>query len=333
MQRVRIGVVGLGRFGEVHCEALAAIPEFELCALCTRNETRLQAMAGRFGTPHTFTDYRAMFASGLIDAVSIVTMWNDHAEPAIAALDAGLHCFIEKPMASTNADCEAIIAARNRSGRFAMVGQICRFNPRFAAARREIEAGAIGRIVSIYARRNIPATVSETVLTKIGPIAGDGVHDTDLMLWYTGDRIHSAYAQTLSVRDLPNPDLGWTMYRFAGGAIGVLENVWCLPQGTPYRIDERMEIVGTEGVITIQESGPSLSVCGKEGWRAPDTTYWPMDGTARGGALREELTYFARSIIGNRAPAITTLEESAEAVRACLAAEESAREGRVVEVR
>jgi UDP-N-acetylglucosamine 3-dehydrogenase len=333
MQRVRIGVVGLGRFGEVHCEALAAIPEVELCALCTRNEARLRGFAERFRTPIAFTDYREMFAAGGLDAVAITTMWNQHAEPAIAALDAGLHVFLEKPMASTMADCEAIIAARNRSGKFAMVGQICRFNPRYAAARREIEAGTVGRIVSLYARRNIPAAVSATVLPKIGPIAGDGVHDTDLMLWFTRDRIRSAYAQTLSVRDLPNPDLGWTMYRFESGAIGVLENVWFLPSGTPYRIDERMEIIGTEGVITIQESGPSLSVSGKDGWRAPDTTYWPVTGESeRGGALREELRYFARCILDSRAPSVTTLEESAEAVRACLAAEQSAREGRPIEI-
>ena len=93
-----------------------------------------------------------------------------------------------------------------------MVGHICRFNPRFAAAKREIAVGAIGEIVSLYARRNIPASVSRTVLTKIGPIAGDAVHDTDLMLWFTGSRITTAYAQTHSVRGLPNPDLAWTTH-------------------------------------------------------------------------------------------------------------------------
>jgi UDP-N-acetylglucosamine 3-dehydrogenase len=331
--RVRIGVVGLGRFGEVHCEALAGIPEVDLAALCTRNEVRLRSLAARFGVRHTFTSYDELYASGTVDAVSIVTMWKQHAGPAIAAFDAGLHVFIEKPLASTADECDAIAGARNRSGRFAMVGHICRFNPRFAAARREIDAGAIGRIVSLYARRNIPAAVSAQVLPKIGPIAGDGVHDTDLMLWFTGSPIRTAFAQTLSVRGLANPDLAWTMYRFESGAIGVLENVWFLPEGTPYRIDERMEIVGTEGVITIQESGPPLSLSGKDGWRAPDTTYWPVTGEARrGGALRDELAYFARCILDSRAPGIGTIEESAAAIRACLAAERSAVENRPVDL-
>ncbi|MEZ5401675.1 MAG: Gfo/Idh/MocA family oxidoreductase [Bryobacteraceae bacterium] len=332
MDRVRIGVIGLGRFGEMHCQALAGIPEVEIAGLCTRDPDRLAAFSARYPAARAFHNYRDLLASGACDAVSIVTMWRQHAEVAIAALDAGLHVFVEKPMASTNEGCAAMIAARNRSGKFGMVGQICRFNPRYAAARREI--AAVGRIVSLYARRNIPAAVSAQVLPKIGPIAGDAVHDTDLMLWFTGKRIVSAFAQTHSVRGLANPDLAWTLYRFEDGAIGVIENIWFLPEGTPYRIDERMEIVGTEGVITIQESGPGISVSGKDGWRAPDTTYWPLvGGGLRGGALRDELAYFARCVLDGRAPAVTTFEESAGAVRACLAAEESARENRPIEIR
>src|SRR5206468_9999941 len=123
--------------------------------------------------------------------------------------------------------------------------------------------------VSLYARRNIPAAVSRTVLTKIGPIAGDAVHDTDLMLWFTGSPIETAYAQTLSVRGLPNPDLAWTTYRFASGAIGVCENVWMLPENTPHRIDQRKEIIATTGSLSIQENSANFAVCDQNGWRAP----------------------------------------------------------------
>ncbi len=330
MTRVKVGVIGLGRFGEMHCDALASLPEVELAALCTRTESRLRELAIRYGVARTFTNYAEMLASPSLDAVSVVTMWDQHAAPAVAALRAGKHVFIEKPMASTVAECEEIIEAARVSGRFCMVGHICRFNPRYATAKREIESGTLGTIVSIYARRNIPAAVSETVLPKIGPIVGDGVHDTDLMLWFTGARVESVYAQTLSVRGLRNPDLGWTMYRFEGGAIGVCENVWFLPRNTPYRIDERMEIVGTEGAMHIQDGSPNFSVYGKDGWRTPDTTYWPLLHGRRAGALREELGYFARCILDGRRPSVITLEESMGAVQACLAAEESAVTGQVV---
>jgi UDP-N-acetylglucosamine 3-dehydrogenase len=332
MQTVKWGVIGLGWFGEWHADVISSLPGAELYALCTRTESRLAELAGKFSVEHTYTNYHDLLADPEVDAVSVVTMWDQHTEPTLAALAAGKHVFLEKPMASTVADCEAIVRAAHASDKFFMVGHICRFNPRYAVAKEEIATGKIGKIVSMYARRNIPAAIGAAVLPKIGPIIGDGVHDTDLMLWFSGAKVTSAYAQTVDVRHLKYPDLGWTMYRFDSGAIGVLEDVWFLPEGTPYAIDERMEIIGTEGSIQIQETGPNLAVQDSGGWHYPDTTYWPMLRGARRGALRDELDYFAQCIFNEQPPTIITPEESLEAARACLAAEESAATGRVVEL-
>jgi UDP-N-acetylglucosamine 3-dehydrogenase len=330
MSRVRFGVIGLGWFGEKHCEALTGIPTVELYALCTRREDRLRELAQRFGVKHAYTDYHQLLANPDIEAVSVVTMWDQHTGPALAALQAGKHVFLEKPMASTRTDCAAIVQAARAAGSYFMVGHICRFNPRYATAKTAIAEGKIGKIVSMYARRNIPGWVTADILNKIGPIAGDGVHDTDLMLWYSGAQIVSAYAQAVNIRGRKYPDLGWTMYRLDSGAIGVLEDVWCLPDRTPFQIDERMEIIGTEGSIHIQETHPNFSICDRDGWHSPDTTYWPELQGRRAGALREELMYFADCIREGRRPSIITPEESMAAVVACLAAEESAATGKVV---
>jgi UDP-N-acetylglucosamine 3-dehydrogenase len=332
MQTIKYGVIGLGWFGEKHCEALAAIPGVELYAVCTRTPSRLEEVAGRFNVPRSFSDYQPMLADPELQAVSVVTMWDQHTAPTLAALAAGKHVFLEKPMAATVEDCQRIVtAAETAPGKF-MVGHICRFNPRYAAAKAEIDSGRIGKIVSMYARRNLPRWVTAEVLDKIGPIIGDGVHDTDLMLWFSGDQIVTAYAQTVRVRDKKYPDIGWTMYRFASGATGVLEDVWCMPEKTAFQIDERMEIVGTEGSIHIQETHANLSICDADGWRSPDTTYWPQLHGRRVGALRDELAYFVDCVRNDEVPTIITPRESLEAVRACLAAEESAAQGRIVEV-
>lgn len=330
MKKIKYGVIGLGWFGEKHCEVLSALPNVELHSLCTRNPARLAEVGKTFGVTHQFTDYEKMLADPDLEAVSVVTMWDQHKKPAVAALLAGKHVFLEKPMASTVEDCDVIVTAAKKAKGAFMVGHICRFNPRYAAAKQAIEEGKIGKIVSLYARRNLPAFVGAQVLPKIGPIIGDGVHDTDLMLWYTGAKIVSAYAQTVSIRKLPNPDLGWTMYRFDSGAIGVLEDNWCLPDTTPFQIDERMEINGTEGSIAIHDTHPNFSICDKTGWHSPDTTYWPLIHGVRAGALREELAYFAGCVAEGRRPDVITPEESREAVRACLAAEKSATSGIVV---
>jgi predicted dehydrogenase len=328
--KVRYGVIGLGWFGEKHCEALAGLPNVELFALCTRREPRLREVAQRFGVRHIYTNYLDLLANADVDAVSVVTMWDQHAAPTLAALAVDKHVFLEKPMASTLEDCDAIVAAAKKSRGFLMVGHICRFNPRYAAAQQAIAEGHIGKIVSMYARRNIPAWVTSDLLDKIGPIIGDGVHDTDLMLWYSQAKVVSGYAQTVSMRGMKYPDLGWTMYRFDSGAVGVLENVWCLPDRTAFQIDERMEVIGTEGSIHVHETHPNFSICDKHGWHSPDTTYWPSLHGLRAGALREELAYFVGCVQEGRRPSVITPEESRAAVAACLAAERSAATGSVV---
>ncbi len=332
MDKVKYGVIGLGWFGGKHAEVLSQIPNVELYALCTRTESRLEELAREFGVKKTFTDYREMLADPELEAVSITTMWDQHAAPTIAALEAGKHVFCEKPMASTREDCEKIVkAARAAQGKF-MVGHIVRFNPRYAMAKRVVAEGKVGRIVSMFARRNIPAWVTEEILQKIGPIVGDGVHDMDIMLWCSGLIPKKVYARTVSVRGKKYPDLGWSMFTMDNGAVAVLENVWFLPDKTAMQIDERMEIIGTEGSVHVQEVAPSLAVCDQEKWSYPDTTYWPTIHGRCAGALREELRYFVDCIQMDVTPDIITPEESMATVIACLAAEESAATGKEVDI-
>lgn len=332
MTKVKYGVIGLGWFGEYHADAIASLPDAELHAFCTRTQSRLDELAGKFKVEHAYTDYHDLLADDQIDAVTIATMWDQHTEPTLAALAAGKHVFLEKPMASTVEDCQKICeAARNSKGKL-MIGHICRFNPRYASAKREIDAGAIGKIVALAARRNIPAAWTPEILNKIGPIIGDSVHCTDLMLWFTSARVVSAYAQTVDVRGLKHPDIAQTMYRFDSGATATLEAVWCMPDGSPFDIDERMEIIGTDGVIHIQDTYPNFSVSTKDGWRSPDTTYWPELHGVRTGALRDEFAYFTSCIQEQRPVEIITPEESMAAVEAALAAERSAVTGQIISI-
>ena len=332
MDRLRIGVIGLGWFGEIHCETIVGVPELELAALCTRRPDRLAEQAAKFGVAKTFTDYNEMLADPDIDAVSVVTMWDQHTAPACASLAAGKHVFLEKPMASTLPDCRTIMAAAEAAEGILQIGHICRFNPRYRMAKQAIDEGRIGKIVAMSSRRNIPAAWTPEILQKIGPIVGDAVHDTDLMLWFTGDRVATAYAQTVSVRVLTHPDIGQTMYRFEGGATATLETVWCMPEQTPFDIDERLSVIGTEGLIHVQDTFPNLAIVDGNKLHSPDTTYWPMFEGLRSGALRDEFAYFARCALAGQTPAIGRPDDAAAALAATLAAEESARTGAVVAV-
>jgi UDP-N-acetylglucosamine 3-dehydrogenase len=329
---VGYGIIGLGFFGEKHTEVAAALPNISLRAICSRRAERRNEIQRRFEVPRTYEDYNELLADPEVAAVSIVTHVDEHEEPALAALRAGKHVLLEKPMARTVAQCDRIIAAADKADRILMVGHICRFNPRYVVARDRIAAGEIGTILSMYARRNIPAERSAAVLEKIGPLMGDGIHDTDLMLWMSEAKVDSVYALTHSYRNLKNPDLGWAMYRFDTGAVGVIESVWCLPKGTPFRIHEKLEIIGTKGAIYIHGSDMNLLVQNEHGIDCPDTLYWPEMHGQPIGALRDELSYFADCVAGGMKPRVVTPLEARAAVAVLAAAEKSAQQGKLIKV-
>jgi len=332
MNKVKYGVIGLGFFGEKHSEVLSDMCGVELAAICTRRPHRLKEIAKRFKVPKSYTNYRELLADKEIDAVSITTHIDDHLQPTIDALKAGKNVFLEKPMAGTLKDCDAIIkATKSAKGNF-MVGHICRFDPRVALAREAIKNDRIGRIVSMHATRNLPANVSAEVLDKISPLMGDGIHDTDIMLWLTNSEVKTVYAQNIRIRNFKHPDIGWAMYRFDNGAVGVIESIWSLPDTTAFTIDARMEIIGTKGAIYIDAGNAGLTITDSMGSKKPDTGYWPELFGRRVGALRNELSYFINCILERQSPNVITAEESRQAVAVVCAAEQSAVSGEVIKI-
>jgi UDP-N-acetylglucosamine 3-dehydrogenase len=327
---IRWGVIGLGWFGEVHCEVLADMPGVELAALCTRRPQRLAEVADRFGVERRYTDYHDLLADSSVDVVGITTHVNDHRDIAIDALRSGKHVFLEKPMAPTAADCDRILDAANAAPGFFMVGHICRFDPRVALAKQAIDEGKIGKIVSMHARRNLSVTIGRTVLDSISALMGDGIHDGDLMLWFSQAKPVSVYAQEIHPGKNKHPDGGWAMARLDNGAIAVIESIWHLPESTPYQIDARMEIIGTEGAIYINCGEAGLEIHDAVGNRRPDTFYWPHVFHQRFGILRAELRYFADCVARGRRPERITPAESRAAVALLAAAVESSRTGQVV---
>ena len=327
---LRWGVIGLGWFGEIHADALAQMPGIELAALCTRRPQRLAEVADHYHVEKRYTNYHDLMADPAVDVVSITTHIQDHRDIAVDALLACKHVLFEKPMAPTAEDCDPILdAARTSRGLF-MVGHICRFDPRVAMAKEAIDEGRVGRIISMHARRNLSKVIGKMVCNSISALMGDGIHDTDLMLWFSGARVKSVYAQEVHPDRSKYPEGGWAMMRLDNDAVAVVESVWYLPETTPYQIDARMEVIGTEGAIYINCGEAGLTVHDKQGIRMPDTMYWPIVFGDRFGVLTAELRYFADCVLAGRAPERITPEESREAVRVMAAAEESSRSGKLV---
>ncbi len=333
MDKIRVGVIGLGWFGEHHVDALKQVALVEVAAVCTRTESRLQEIAKKYNVPKTYTNYNDLLADKDIDMVTVVTHVKDHLAPTAAALKAGKHVFLEKPMADSAEECDQIIAEAEKTGKCFMVGHICRFDTKYALAKEEIESGDLGEIISMHARRNLAKWITPTHLQKLSALFGDGVHDLDLMLWYTGAKPKTVYAQSMNTRpELPNDDVGWAMYRLDNGAIAVIETIWCLPENVPFAIDAHMEIIGTKGAIYIDNSGAGYAVLKEEDrWSYPQSTYWPKVHGMRRGYLKEEFYYFAKCVAEGRQPTVITPEESKMVVHAVKMAEKSARENRIIQ--
>ncbi len=328
MRALNWSVLGLGRFGRIHAQTLQKIRGVKLHSVCSRNEAVLHQYADELGIENTSTSAAEILADPEVDVVSIVTHWQDHYQLAIDALRAGKHVFLEKPIASSNREAREILEVAEHAEGFLMVGHICRFDPRYSLARDRIQAGEIGEVTTIHAKRNLPIAPANIRLGKIPPLIGDGIHDLDLAMWMLGRKPNSVFARNIKVHDFTYPDAGWAMFDFTDPnrtteTLVVIETHWGLPECTETVIDARMEIIGTHGKITIDCSHTGLHIAAANS-RYLDTTYWPQTEQPATGILHSELGYFARCVETGVAPSVITTEQACDALEMILLAQESA---------
>ncbi len=154
-QRVRVGVIGAGRFAEeCHVPGVQAHPRGEVVALCARNRERAAAMAARLNVRHVYTDYQELLARSDIDAVILATPDALHLPVTLAALEAGKHVLCEKPLAMNADEAHRMVDAAQRSGLVAMVAFTFRYTRALPELRRLLREGVIGRpfqvILQVY---------------------------------------------------------------------------------------------------------------------------------------------------------------------------------------
>ena len=191
-------------------------------------------------------------------------------------------------------------------------------------AKQAIDDGRIGRIVSLHAKRNLPQAPGSLRLDKTSPLMGDGIHDADLMMWFLGRAPTRVYGRYVRFNEFRYPDVGWAMLEFDDEAIGVVETNWGLPVNTPTVIDATLQVIGTDGMLTIDCSHTGLTILDATGLKMQDTDYWPEQHGSLVGVLQNEIAYFAECIRNNREPDVITPEEAARAVSVMEASERSA---------
>jgi predicted dehydrogenase len=320
--RVKLGVIGVGMMGRSHASIAATLPNAELVAVADTDQKTLKEVCGELGAKG-YADYGEMLDKEKLDAVVICTPDRHHREPAEAAAERGVHLLVEKPTARTVEDARAIIASAKKNGVVLMTAHLLRFDPSYALAYEAIRAGEIGDIVHMYARRNDNVVDGRRLGGRTTLPFYCGVHDFDIMNWFTGEKAErvSAISNSLVMRDLGVYDSVFANFTFTAGIIASWESTWVLPENIGHS-DMLMEIGGTKGVIYIDAYTQGLNIITESRYRMPDTRYGsPVHGRLL-GALREQLIHFVACITEESEPLITPAD-ALEAVRMGCAIDES----------
>jgi predicted dehydrogenase len=229
MQKVRTALIGCGKVGQIHAAALRDLPESHFVGVCDSDGSRAAAFAGRYGA-RPYTDVGAMLRDTGTQAVLVCTPHPLHAEPVIRAAEAGAHALIEKPLAASLRDCDAMLAAARKAGtKLGVISQRRLFEPvvRMKAA---IDAGKIGRpvlgVFSMFSWRDSAYYRSDPWRGKWaseggGVLVNQSPHQLDLLQWFMGEiQEVSGYWANLNHPDVEVEDTALAMIRFKGGGLG-----------------------------------------------------------------------------------------------------------------
>ena len=342
---IKIGILGCGKIAQVrHIPEYAANPDCQLVGFYNPTKSRAEDMAAKYGGL-AYGTAEELLANPEIDAVSVCAANYAHAALSIQALKAGKHVLCEKPMATTLADCEAMVECAKKNGKFLMIGHNQRLAKAHMEAKRLIDAGLIGDIITFRTSfgHGGPETWSispgknvwffDKKKAAMGVMADLGVHKTDLIQYLTGQRVVRTTARlvTLDKRGEDGELIGVDdnavcIYEMSGGAFGTMTASW-----TYYGAEDNSTVLyGTKGIMRIYDD-PAHSIVVKLA-DGQEQVYdveqiQTNDNQTKSGVI----DLWVDCLKNNRAPEISG-ESALYAMRAVFASIESSQTGKTVEI-
>lgn len=340
-----IGIIGCGKIAQVrHIPEYLENPNAEIRGYFDLNLQRAQELAEKFGGK-AFASVEELLADPSIDAVSVCVANFAHAEMTIKALEAGKHVLCEKPMAVTLAECEAMVAAAKKAGKHLMIGHNQRLAKAHMVAKKMIEEGAIGRILTFRTTfgHGGPETWSidpgksvwffDKKRAAMGAMADLGIHKTDLIQFLTGQKVVRTTARltALDKRDAGGNLIGvddnaFCIYELSGGAYGTMTASW-----TYYAAEDNSTILyGTKGTMRIYDDPAHSIVVNKS---SGETEYYDVeqiqtnDNQTKSGII----DLWMEALVQDKEPEISG-ESALSAMRAVFASLVSSEKGCTVEI-
>ena len=349
-QKIRFALVGAGVIGNTHAKALADLPDVaELVAVVDRDPAKARELAARYGVSVATDDLDAVLRRADIDAVTICTPSGVHADGAVAALDAGKHVVVEKPIDITLAAADRIIDAEKRSGKTVAVISQHRFDRSTEKVLDAVRDGHLGTITSAIASHAWWRGQSyydsgdwrgTWALDGGGAVMNQTVHTINLMITTVGVPVEVfAYTGRLAHEGIEVEDTAAAVVKFASGALGIIHGTTAAYPG----LDASLRIFGSKGSAVITDDElvffhAHVGAAPEIGMQAPiaenqvtdDDKLLPSD---RGLGLghRRQFADFIDAVNTGRAPRVGTAE-ARTAVSVILAMYESAASGTPVKL-
>ena len=241
---VRVGVVGLGYWGPNLARNFDRLPGAELRWLCDASEEARARAAAQLPGARASADLDELLEDPELDAIVVATHVPSHPELAIRALEAGKHCFVEKPLAQSSAGAEQVAAAAQSAGRILMVGHLLEYHPGIQKLKEIADSGDLGEIHYIYSNRlNLgKLRADENALWSLG------AHDVSVVLRLAGEEPIEARAVGESYMRDGVEDVVFCYLRFASGLAAHLHLSWLDPHK-----ERRFTVVGSKRMATFDD--------------------------------------------------------------------------------
>lgn len=254
---LNFALVGCGRIAKRHSELLALkqIEGAQLAAVCDLVGAKAQRIGDEFSVPF-FTDMHQMMSSVKIDVVVVLTESGNHAEHVISLAQYGKHIIVEKPMALTLDDADAMIQACDRAGVKLFVVKQNRFNVPVLKLREALEQGRLGKLVlgTVRVRWCRPQSYYDqdfwrgTWALDGGVLTNQASHHVDLLEWMMGDVVSVFAMSTTALAKIEAEDTAVVTLRFKNGALGVIE---ATTAARPTDLEGSLSILGEGGTVEI----------------------------------------------------------------------------------
>ncbi len=336
LPELQVGVVGLG-VGRRFVEAFAAHPHTNVAAVCAKEPDALTAACREHAVPRRYLDFDDIAADPELDLLVIATPHALHAPMAVAALRAGKHVIVEKPMCISLQECEAMIQAVEETGKLLAVDQVLRFYPYYQSLKQHLADGGLGEIYYAEADylHNTARLIRERTVWRGEtehshyPILGGGSHSLDMLRWLVGEveRVHCEAAGR-ALPDFPFPDCMVATLRFANGAVGKCTTSYGLVRETMHNL----VLFGTRGTVERargrhDQEKQFRSAAGEHDFAEEA---WPVPFRPPGGKPIAAVADHVYQCVINHETPLTNVWEGANTVAVALAAIESWQTGKPV---